>query len=135
WRRQVQRRADRVHPKGSAYHGGGHQDASTVHRNRERYRHSAGQKDRAQFVRGAGSGSRALRGSALIKRVARARFSRESSPGGATELSPALQRWEKWEERFKSRRDDRVLTHTLQRWGKSEQGFNSRRDDRSSRGH
>src|ERR1039458_143368 len=40
---------------------------------------------------------------------------RKSSPGGATELSPALQRWEKWKERFKSRRDDRVLTHTLQR--------------------
>src|ERR1017187_45584 len=31
----------------------------------------------------------------------------ECSPGGATELSPALQRWEKWKERFKSRRDDR----------------------------
>src|ERR1035441_8303392 len=43
------------------------------------------------------------------------RNSRKSSPGGATELSPALQRWEKWKEGFKSRRDDRVLTHTLQR--------------------
>ncbi len=43
------------------------------------------------------------------------RNARKSSPGGATELSPALQRWEKWKERFKSRRDDRVLTHTLQR--------------------
>jgi hypothetical protein len=40
---------------------------------------------------------------------------RKSSPGGATELSPALQRWVKWKERFKSRRDDRVLTHTLKR--------------------
>src|ERR1039458_8777014 len=38
------------------------------------------------------------------------------SPGGATELSPALQRWEEWQERFKSRRDGRVLTHTLRRW-------------------
>src|ERR1019366_1528577 len=43
------------------------------------------------------------------------RNARKSSPGGATELSPALQRWEKWKERFKSRRDDRVLAHTLQR--------------------
>src|ERR1035438_10356872 len=40
----------------------------------------------------------------------------ESSPEGATELSPALQRWEEWQERFKSRRDGRVLTHTLKRW-------------------
>ena len=39
----------------------------------------------------------------------------EFSPGGATELSPALQRWEKRKERLKSRRDDRVLTNTLQR--------------------
>jgi hypothetical protein len=39
----------------------------------------------------------------------------ECGPGGATELSPALQRWEKWKERLKSRRDDRVLTHTLKR--------------------
>jgi hypothetical protein len=35
---------------------------------------------------------------------------RSPSPGGATELSPALQRWEKWNKRIKSRRDDRVLT-------------------------
>jgi hypothetical protein len=40
---------------------------------------------------------------------------RESSPGGASELSPALQRWEKRKKLIKSRRDDRVLTHTLQR--------------------
>ena len=46
------------------------------------------------------------------------RNARKSSPGGATELSPALQRWAKWEERFKSRRDDRVLTHTLYRYQK-----------------
>jgi hypothetical protein len=26
------------------------------------------------------------------------RNARKSSPGGATELSPALQRWEKWKE-------------------------------------
>jgi hypothetical protein len=26
------------------------------------------------------------------------RGARESSPGGANQLSPALQRWEKWEE-------------------------------------
>src|SRR5208282_2715420 len=32
------------------------------------------------------------------------------SPGGANELSSALQRWEEWEERPKSRRDDPVLT-------------------------
>src|ERR1017187_1621806 len=38
----------------------------------------------------------------------------EFSPGGATELSPALQRWEKWSTRFKSRRDDRVSVHALQ---------------------
>ena len=31
---------------------------------------------------------------------------RKSSPGGANELSPALQRWEKRAQRFKSRRDD-----------------------------
>src|ERR1019366_6584743 len=43
------------------------------------------------------------------------RNARKSSPGGATELSPALQRWEMWKEKFKSRRDDRVLAHTLQR--------------------
>ena len=39
----------------------------------------------------------------------------ESSPGGASELSPALQRWEKRRKLIKSRRDDRVLAHTLQR--------------------
>ena len=43
---------------------------------------------------------------------------RESSPGGASELSPALERWEKWKKRLQSRRDDRVLTHTLQRCDK-----------------
>ncbi len=37
----------------------------------------------------------------------------EFSPGGATELSPALQRWEKRKKWIKSRRDDRVLTHIL----------------------
>jgi len=35
------------------------------------------------------------------------------SPGGATNLSPALQRWENGKKRFKSRRDDRVLARTL----------------------
>jgi hypothetical protein len=38
-----------------------------------------------------------------------------SSPGGANDISPPLQRWDKWQERAKSRRDDRVLTQTLQR--------------------
>ena len=33
-----------------------------------------------------------------------------SSPGEATDLSPALQCWGNWNERFESRRDDRVLT-------------------------
>jgi len=42
------------------------------------------------------------------------------APEGRPALSPALQRWEKWKERFKSRSDDRVLVHTLQRWGKVE---------------
>src|ERR1017187_3991696 len=32
------------------------------------------------------------------------RNARKSSPRGATELSPALQRWEKWEKRFNARR-------------------------------
>jgi hypothetical protein len=36
------------------------------------------------------------------------------SPGGASELSPALQRWEKGNRGFKSRRDDRALTHKTQ---------------------
>jgi len=40
---------------------------------------------------------------------------RRCSPGGAFELSPALQRWVKWRKRFKSRRDGRVLTYKLQR--------------------
>src|ERR1019366_10136244 len=40
----------------------------------------------------------------------------EFSPGGTTELSPALQRWEKWSTRFKSR-DDRVFVHALQGLG------------------
>ena len=44
----------------------------------------------------------------------KARFASESSPGGAFELSPALQRGKKLKQRLKSRRDDRVLTHTLQ---------------------
>jgi hypothetical protein len=48
------------------------------------------------------------------KSLRNARFASESSPGGAFELSPALQRGEKLKKRLKSRRDDRVLTHTLQ---------------------
>ena len=39
----------------------------------------------------------------------------ENSPRGATESSPALQRWEKSKERIKSRRDGRALTLS-QRW-------------------
>ncbi len=38
------------------------------------------------------------------------KYARQSSPGGTTELSPALQRWERWKEKLKSRRDDRGLT-------------------------
>jgi hypothetical protein len=38
---------------------------------------------------------------------------REHSPGGATELNPALQRWEKWKKWLKSRRDNQGLTPTL----------------------
>jgi hypothetical protein len=38
----------------------------------------------------------------------------ESSPGGANQLSPALQRGVGWEKSVKSRRDDPDLTHTLQ---------------------
>src|ERR1019366_3933042 len=40
----------------------------------------------------------------------------ESSPGGAIELSPALQRWGQWEKRFKSRRKDRVLVDARRRF-------------------
>ena len=39
----------------------------------------------------------------------------ESSPGGANQLSPALQRGVGWEKPSKSRRDDPVLAHTLTR--------------------
>ena len=35
------------------------------------------------------------------------------APEGANQLSPALERWEKWSKTFKSRKDDRVLTQTL----------------------
>src|SRR5260370_7071435 len=35
----------------------------------------------------------------------------ESRPGGASELSPALQRWEKWKKLSKSRRDDRPSSY------------------------
>jgi len=38
----------------------------------------------------------------------------ETSPGGATGNSPALQRWEEWKKRFKSWRDDRVVTSALE---------------------
>src|SRR6267142_3304477 len=56
-------------------------------------------------------------GRAAIKRVLENAFSdnpmepavRISSPGGGDLDYPALQRWEKVEETFKSRRDDRVL--------------------------
>ena len=41
-----------------------------------------------------------------------------TSPGGANNLSPALQRWGEWEFRLKSRRDDPVLTHTRESWKK-----------------
>jgi mono/diheme cytochrome c family protein len=34
----------------------------------------------------------------------------KNSPGGANELSPALQRWVRWKKRVKSRRDDRLTT-------------------------
>jgi len=44
----------------------------------------------------------------------KARFVSKSSPGRAFELSPALQRGGESKKRLKSRRDDRVLTHTLQ---------------------
>ncbi len=44
----------------------------------------------------------------------KAGFASESSPGGAFELSPALQRGGESKKRLKSRRDDRVLTQTLQ---------------------
>jgi hypothetical protein len=37
----------------------------------------------------------------------------KSSPGGATKLSPAPQRWEKWERPVKSRRDGPVLKQPL----------------------
>jgi len=40
---------------------------------------------------------------------------RESSPGGANQLSPALQRGVGWEKPSKSQRDDPVLTHALMR--------------------
>src|SRR6266403_3425757 len=36
---------------------------------------------------------------------------RECCPGGANQLSPALQRWERWNERLKSRRS---LCHSLE---------------------
>jgi hypothetical protein len=36
----------------------------------------------------------------------------KASLGGATKLSPALQRWEKKRKRLKSRTDGRVLKHT-----------------------
>jgi lipopolysaccharide assembly LptE-like protein len=35
---------------------------------------------------------------------------RESSPGGTSEISPALQRWEQWKKRLQSGRDDRDLS-------------------------
>jgi hypothetical protein len=52
----------------------------------------------------------------IPKRLLRNSFSAQSggiavqnpSPGGASDISPALQRWGKWEELSKSRRDDRV---------------------------
>jgi hypothetical protein len=39
---------------------------------------------------------------------------RKSSPGGAHQSSLALQRWEQWKKRFKSRRDGRVVTAVLE---------------------
>jgi len=55
---------------------------------------------------------------------------------GASELSPALQRWEKWKKLIKSRRDDRVLTSALRKWSclqyriKKSKGFSRLRSDR-----
>jgi hypothetical protein len=54
----------------------------------------------------------------------------ESSPGGASANSPALQRREKWKKWASPRGTTEVLTHTLQRWGEWKETFKSRRDDR-----
>jgi outer membrane lipopolysaccharide assembly protein LptE/RlpB len=46
----------------------------------------------------------------MIFGINRLRKTRESSPGGAFQLSPALQRWVKWRKRVKSRRDGPVFS-------------------------
>jgi hypothetical protein len=53
---------------------------------------------------------RALNGADGRRRQCSDAAAQGSSLGGATDLSPALQRWEKWKKPLKSRRDDRVLT-------------------------
>ena len=50
---------------------------------------------------------------ALIQPISKAiaRELQSASPGGAPDLSPALQRWDEPHEEFKSRRDNRVGVH------------------------
>ena len=51
----------------------------------------------------------------------------DSSPAGTIHLNPALQRGVKWSQRFKSRRDGPVLTHTLLAPEASTVGFSATR--------